>query len=114
MGGRGMSEDVYDPYATGRIRAGKALKPDKEDERDDQVQGIASQQLLSLVERIERLEEGKKDLAEDIKGVYGEAKANGYDTKALRKIVALRKQDANEREEAEAILELYKNALGMV
>ncbi|BCP54979.1 UPF0335 protein [Kaistia sp. 32K] len=81
---------------------------------EDEVQGIAAAQLRSIVERIERLEEEKKAIADDIKDVYGEAKANGYDTKALRKIVALRKQDANEREEQEAILELYKNALGMV
>ncbi|MCX5571252.1 MULTISPECIES: DUF2312 domain-containing protein [Kaistia] len=81
---------------------------------EDEVQGIAAAQLRSIVERIERLEEEKKAIADDIKDVYGEAKANGYDTKALRKIVALRKKDANEREEEEAILELYKNALGMV
>jgi uncharacterized protein (UPF0335 family) len=81
---------------------------------EDEVQGIAVAQLRSIVERIERLEEEKKAIADDIKDVYGEAKANGYDTKALRKIVALRKKDANEREEEEAILELYKNALGMV
>ena len=81
---------------------------------EDEVQGIAAAQLRSIVERIERLEEEKKAIAVDIKDVYGEAKANGYDTKALRKIVALRKKDANEREEEEAILELYKNALGMV
>ena len=81
---------------------------------DDEVHGIAAAQLRSIVERIERLEEEKKGIADDIKDVYGEAKANGYDTKALRKIVALRKKDANEREEEEAILELYKNALGMV
>ncbi|WP_018181346.1 DUF2312 domain-containing protein [Kaistia granuli] len=81
---------------------------------EDEVQGVAAAQLRSIVERIERLEEEKKAIADDIKAVYGEAKANGYDTKALRKIVALRKQDANEREEQEAILELYKNALGMV
>lgn len=81
---------------------------------EDEVQGVAAAQLRSIVERIERLEEEKKAIADDIKDVYGEAKANGYDTKALRKIVALRKKDANEREEEEAILELYKNALGMV
>ncbi len=81
---------------------------------EDEVQGVAAAQLRSIVERIERLEEEKKAIADDIKDVYGEAQANGYDTKALRKIVALRKKDANEREEEEAILELYKNALGMV
>ncbi|MCX5581343.1 DUF2312 domain-containing protein [Kaistia terrae] len=76
--------------------------------------GVAAAQLRSIVERIERLEEEKKAIADDIKGVYGEAKANGYDTKALRRIVSLRKKDAGVLEEEEAILELYKNALGMV
>ena len=65
---------------------------------EDEVQGVAAAQLRSIVERIERLEEEKKAIADDIKDVYGEAKANGYDTKALRKIVALRKQDANDCE----------------
>jgi uncharacterized protein (UPF0335 family) len=109
-----VSEDVYDPYATGRDRMGKQLTPEATTYAGAPINGIASQQLRSIVERIERLEGEKKDIAEDIKGVYGEAKANGYDTKALRKIVALRKKDAGDREEEEAILELYKNALGMV
>ena len=81
---------------------------------NDDVQGIAAAQLKSIVERIERLEEEKKAIADDIKDVYGEAKANGYDTKALRTIIRLRKQDATEREEQDAILDLYKAALGMV
>ncbi|MCX5495781.1 DUF2312 domain-containing protein [Kaistia dalseonensis] len=81
---------------------------------NDDVQGVAAAQLKSIVERIERLEEEKSAIADDIKDVYGEAKGNGYDTKALRTIIRLRKQDASEREEQDAILELYKNALGMV
>jgi uncharacterized protein (UPF0335 family) len=76
-------------------------------------ESVAQDQLKSIVERIERLEEEKKTISDDIKDVYGEAKANGFDTKALRKIVALRKQDRDERAEQEAILELYKQALGM-
>jgi uncharacterized protein (UPF0335 family) len=71
-------------------------------------------QLKSVVERIERLEEEKKALAGDIKDVYGEAKANGFDTKALRKVVQLRKQDQSERREEEAILATYMAALGML
>jgi uncharacterized protein (UPF0335 family) len=74
---------------------------------------IAAGQLRSYVERIETLTEEKKAITDDIKDVYGELKATGFDSKAVRKIVALRKQDASEREEAEAILELYKSALGM-
>ncbi|PHP66093.1 hypothetical protein CSC94_15960 [Zhengella mangrovi] len=74
---------------------------------------IAAGQLRSIIERIERLEEEKKTIADDIKEVYAEAKGNGFDTKALRTIVRLRKQDANERQEQEAMLDLYKAALGM-
>lgn len=86
----------------------------EEDEALDDVQGIAAGQLRSLVERIERLEEEKKGVADDIKDVYGEAKANGFDIKVLRTLIRLRKQDASEREEQEAILDLYKQALGLV
>lgn len=75
--------------------------------------GIAASQLRSIVERIERLHEERDANASDIKDVYGEAKANGYDTKALKVIVRLRAQDPNSREEFEAILDLYKSALGM-
>ena len=71
-------------------------------------------QLKSVVERIERLEEEKKALSGDIKDVYAEAKANGFDTKALRKVVQLRKQDMAERREEEAILATYMAALGML
>lgn len=74
---------------------------------------VAHDQLRSIVERIERLEEEKKTIADDIKEVYGEAKANGYDTKALRKVIALRKQELNERLEQEAVLDMYLVALGM-
>jgi uncharacterized protein (UPF0335 family) len=69
--------------------------------------------LKSLIERIERLEEEKAGIAGDIKDVYAEAKANGFDTKALRRIVSMRKQDHAERQEQEAILDLYMQALGM-
>jgi uncharacterized protein (UPF0335 family) len=75
---------------------------------------IAKDQLKAFVERIERLEEEKKVIADDIKDVYAEAKANGYDTKALRTVVRLRKQDSDERKEQEAILDTYLQALGML
>lgn len=77
------------------------------------VQGVASDQLRAFVERIERLEEEKKTIADDIKEIYAEAKGNGFDVKVLRKVVALRKQDMNERLEHEAVLDLYLHALGM-
>ncbi len=73
---------------------------------------IENSQLKSIVERIERLEEEKKTIADDIKEVYAEAKGNGYDVKVLRKLIALRKRDVEERAEEEAILELYEQALG--
>jgi uncharacterized protein (UPF0335 family) len=75
--------------------------------------GVARDQLRAFVERIERLEEEKKTISDDIKDVYGEAKAMGYDTKVMRKVVAIRKQDQNERLEHEAILDTYLHALGM-
>ena len=75
--------------------------------------GVARDQLKSFIERIERLEEEKKTIADDIKDVYGEAKGTGFDTKILRKIISLRKKPAAERAEEDAILELYLQALGM-
>ncbi|KQQ79493.1 MULTISPECIES: DUF2312 domain-containing protein [Aureimonas] len=75
---------------------------------------VAQDQLRSFVERIERLEEEKKQISDDIKDVYAEAKGNGFDVKVLRKVISLRKQDANERAEMDAILDLYLQALGMM
>lgn len=75
---------------------------------------FAKEQLKAVIERVERLEEEKKALADDIKDVYSEAKAHGFDVKALRTIVRLRKQDSDERKEEEAILETYMHALGML
>jgi uncharacterized protein (UPF0335 family) len=74
---------------------------------------FAKGQLRSLVERIERLEEEKRALAGDIKEVYGEAKANGFDTKILRKVLTIRRKDRHERAEEQAMLDLYLGALGM-
>ena len=77
-------------------------------------QTVAAGQLRAFIERIERLEEEKKTIADDIKEVYGEMKGSGFDTKAVRTIVRLRKKDQAERQEEESILDLYKAALGMV
>lgn len=74
---------------------------------------VAADQLRSIVERIERLEEEKKVLSDDIKDVYAEAKGNGFDVKILRKVISLRKKQPHEREEEEAVLDLYLHALGM-
>ena len=75
--------------------------------------GIARDQLRAFIERIERLEEEKKAISDDIKDVYAEAKGSGFDVKVMRQIVRIRKQDHNERAEMEAILDLYLHALGM-
>lgn len=77
------------------------------------VGGVAGQRLTSFIERIERLEEEKTALMEDIKEIYAEAKGVGFDVKAIRKLIGLRKMDSEKREEMEAILDLYKSAIGM-
>jgi uncharacterized protein (UPF0335 family) len=82
--------------------------------KEDPSTSFAKDQLKAIIERIERLEEEKKTISDDIRDVYAEAKGNGYDVKALRTIVRLRKQDPNERQEAETILETYMQALGML
>jgi uncharacterized protein (UPF0335 family) len=74
---------------------------------------VAADQLRLFIERIERLEEEKKGIADDVKDVYAEAKANGYDTKTMRAIVRLRKMESHARQEADALLETYRNALGL-
>lgn len=76
--------------------------------------GVSNDQLRSIIERVERLEEEKAATAADIKQVYAEAKGNGFDTKTIRQLVRIRKQDAAERQEAEAILDIYMEALGMI
>ncbi|HRO00876.1 DUF2312 domain-containing protein [Nitrobacter sp.] len=82
--------------------------------KEEPVTSFAKDQLKAIIERIERLEEEKKTISDDIRDVYAEAKGNGYDVKALRTIVRMRKQDANERQEQETILETYMHALGML
>ena len=77
-------------------------------------QTVAAGQLRAFIERIERLEEEKKTISDDIKEVYQEAKGTGFDVAAIRQLIQLRKKDTAERQEEEAILDLYKAALGMV
>lgn len=77
------------------------------------VGGIAADRLSSFIERIERLEEEKKGIQDDIKDVYAEAKGTGFDPKIMRKIISIRKQDKDTRQEQEALLDLYKQALGI-
>ena len=74
---------------------------------------VAADQLRLFIERIERLEEEKRTMAEDIRDVYSEAKANGYDTKTMRAIVRLRRMETHTRQEMDALLETYRSALGL-
>jgi uncharacterized protein (UPF0335 family) len=74
---------------------------------------VAADQLRLFIERIERLEEEKKGMADDIRDVYGEAKSTGFDSRTMRAIVRLRKMEKHARDEAEALLETYKTALGL-
>ncbi|HEX9489639.1 MAG TPA: DUF2312 domain-containing protein [Stellaceae bacterium] len=78
------------------------------------VGGIAGERLKSFIERVERLEEEKRALAEDIKEVYAEAKGVGFDVKIMRQIVKIRKMDQDELDEQETLLDVYKRALGMI
>ncbi|MEQ8603349.1 MAG: DUF2312 domain-containing protein [Marivibrio sp.] len=86
----------------------------KEQDQDTPVSETPTgQRLRSFIERVERLEEEKKGLADDIKEVYAEAKAQGFDVKTMRKIVSLRKKDPDDRAEEDALLDTYMSALGM-
>jgi len=80
----------------------------------ESVGGVSKGQLRSFIERIERIEEEKAALSSDVREVYAEAKANGYDPKIMRQVIKLRKMDGNERAEQEALLDVYLCALGMV
>ena len=78
-----------------------------------EVGGVAGDRLRSLIERIERLEEEKETISVDVREVYAEAKATGFDPKVMRQIVRLRKMESDDRTEQEALLEIYNEALGM-
>lgn len=94
-------------------RGGDGRKVKKTDNVSDELHKSTSGELLQFIERIERLEEEKSTIGDDIKEVYGEAKSRGYDTKAMRTIIKIRKQDQSERVEQESILNTYLGALGM-
>lgn len=85
-----------------------------DDQSTDATYRVTADELRQFIERIERLDAEKKDLAEQQKEVMAEAKARGYDTKVMRKVIALRKRDKDDIAEEEAVLEMYKEALGMV
>ena len=102
----------HDTFVIVRSAHGHAAAAAAKDEQT--AHRFAKDQLKAFVERVERLEEEKKAIADDIRDVYAEAKGNGFDVKALRTVIRLRKQDVNERKEQEAILETYLHALGML
>jgi uncharacterized protein (UPF0335 family) len=99
---------VEDAVLSSRWAGVEAAMPD-----DEPIGNLSAGQLRAIIERVERLEEEKREVADQIKEVYAEAKGNGFDTKAIRQIVALRRKDAQERDEEQAILDLYMTALGM-
>lgn len=98
--------------ASGHLRGTKKTKIEKAEEITAQT--VAVGQLRSFIERIERLEEEKKTVGDDIKEVYAELKGSGFDSKAVRTIIRLRKKEEHERQEEAAMLQLYMDALGMV
>ena len=85
----------------------------QEDAGSHEPTDATGQQLKSYIERIEKLEEEKQNLQADIREIYSEAKANGFDTKVMRQLIRLRAQDPNDRSEQEELLDTYKNAIGM-
>lgn len=85
-----------------------------DEQTNERTTRFAKDQLKAFIERIERLDEERKSISNDIKDVYAEAKGTGFDVKALRTIIRLRKLDPDERKESEAVLETYMNALGML
>jgi uncharacterized protein (UPF0335 family) len=103
-----------DKVADGTPRTGAAIRHQSRDENMADVAGIAGDRLKSFIERIERLEEEKRALAEDIKEVFAEAKGTGFDTKIMRQIIKIRKMDKDDLDEQETLLDVYMRALGMV
>lgn len=103
-----MSENVasFQQSPDENLQAGSGNAP-------QDVGGVAGARLKSFIERVERLEAEKAALMEDIKEVYAEAKGTGFDVKTIRKLVSLRKMDADKRRESEELLELYKSAIGL-
>ena len=102
-----------DPVTKDPVPKDPVPKDGETKEADTDVGGIASDRLRSIVDRIERLEQERKALGDDIKDIYSEAKSAGFDVKVIRQIIRLRKQEPAEVEEQETLLDLYRRALGM-
>ena len=113
MRSAGRASNKADP--PGRLKMGPGSDNQDQGKRIPmaEVAGVSGERLLAFVERIERLEEEKKALTDDIREVYSEAKGTGYDVKVLRQVIRLRKMDSSDRSEMEEILDVYKRALGM-
>lgn len=110
-----MTDDYFDPYNPGNLpRDHDERRTERRTIQAGNVSNIAADRLRNYIERVERLEEEKKTISDDIKDVYGEAKADGYDPKAMRAIVKMRKEDPDKRAEREAVLDTYLAALGMI
>lgn len=107
------AKSTDDDDAIADLIGGDGRAVTKKDNQTATAQTVAAGQLRAFIERVERLDEEKKTIADDIKEVFGEAKGTGFDVKAMRAIIRLRKKDQAERQEEEAILDLYKAALGM-
>lgn len=99
--------------AKAEIEAAEAAPTVKVNLKEVEVGGVDSSRLRSLIERIERLEEEKKEIGNDIRDIFAEAKAVGFDTKIMRAVLKLRKMNAADRDEQECLLEAYKKSLGM-
>lgn len=115
-----MTNKPFHPMGDANPSESKRQKKKKQEKsemiKDPKTDGnlIAREQLKSIVERVENLEEEKKAIGDDIKDVYGEAKSNGFDVKVLKEVIKLRKMDLAERQERDATLDLYMQALGML
>lgn len=110
-----MSDDLdLDDTPPAATSDGKPRPNSKKPKDDDQAYGIAAAELRQFIEQWEQLDAEKKDIAERQKEVMSEARARGYDTKQMKKVIAIRKQDADQRAEEEAILDMYLAALGLM
>lgn len=106
--------DKFDPMAVAGGSAAAGERKKRQPAKEEPVANVAAQQLRAFVERIERLEDEKKEISDFIKDVFGEAKAMGFNTKILKRVIALRKKNEDERREEEAILDTYLMALGVI
>lgn len=111
--GSGMVRNVLRPAPPVAPRAGRRARPTPDPMQANEGTEVSADRLRLLLERIERLEEEKQGIADDIKDVYSEAKSTGFDVKTMKTIIALRRMDKSHRDEADMLLDTYKSALGI-